>query len=110
MSQFGLTVKRDSGGHRIELQCKHQNGLLYVVPSEASWVCTDELRHAHSLAGLFKQLAELDDPRVKEAMQRWGVYFRPRPLAPEEDGEADADTPAPEEDGEDGPGAENSEG
>lgn len=81
MSQYGLTIKDDSGGHRVEVQCKHQNGLLYVVPSEASWVCSDELRHVHALAGFFKQLVELDDQRVKDAMQRWGIYFRPRPLA-----------------------------
>ena len=81
MSKYGLTIKGDSGGHRIEVECKHQNGLLYVVPSEASWVCTDELRHVHALAGFFRQLVDLDDPRVKEAMQRWGIYFRPRPLA-----------------------------
>jgi len=85
MSQFGLTVKRDSGGHRIEVECKHQNGLIYVVPSEASWVCTDELRHAHSLAGFFKDLTELDDSRVQDAMQRWGIYFRTRPLAAQSD-------------------------
>ena len=81
MSQYGLTIKEDSGGHRVGVQCKHQNGLLYVVPSEASWVCSDELRHVHALAGFFKQLVELDDQRVKDAMQRWGIYFRPRPLA-----------------------------
>jgi hypothetical protein len=100
MSEFGLTVKSDSDGHRIELECKHQNGLLYVVPSEASWVCTDELRHAHSLAGFFKELADLDEPRVGEAMQRWGIYFRPRPLAPDSedsDGPDDSDVTGEQE-------------
>lgn len=86
MRQYGLTVKGGPGGHRIEIECKHQNGLLYVVPSEASWVCTDDLRHVHSLAGFLGQLVELNDPRVREAMQRWGIYFRPRPLAEEEVG------------------------
>ena len=85
MNQMGLTVKSDSEGHRIEVQCKHQNGLLYVVPSEASWVCTEELRHAHSVAGFFKQLIEFEDPRISDAMQRWGIYFRPRPLAADQD-------------------------
>jgi hypothetical protein len=85
MSDFGLNVKHDTGGKRIEIQCKHQNGLLYVVPSEASWVCSEELLHVHSLAGFFKQLMELRDPRVEELMQRWGLYFRERPL-----GEGDA--------------------
>jgi hypothetical protein len=94
MSQFGLTVKSDSGGHRVEVECKHQNGLIYVVPSEASWVCTDELRHAHSLAGFFKDLVELDEPRVRDAMQRWGVYFRPRPLAADPEEAADPEAPS----------------
>jgi hypothetical protein len=97
MSQFGLTVKSDSGGHRVEVECKHQNGLIYVVPSEASWVCTDELRHAHSLAGFFKDLVDLDEPRVQAAMQRWGVYFRPRPLAADADSDAEPDKKPAEE-------------
>lgn len=81
MEQFGLTIKEDTGGKRLEMQCEHQNGLLYVVPSEASWVCSEELIHAHALAGFFRQMSELDDPRIKELMQRWGLYYRSRPLA-----------------------------
>ena len=87
----GLEVKGESGSKRLEFECEHHNGLLYVVPSEGSWVCSDELLHVHALAGFFKQLVQLDDPLVKEAMQRWGLYFRDRPLAsqdgddPEED-------------------------
>ena len=80
MPEFGLNIKQDTGGKRIEVQCEHQNGLLYVVPSEASWVCSEDLLHAHALAGFFTQLMELDDQRVKEIMQRWGLYFRARPL------------------------------
>ena len=86
MSEFGLTVKHDSDGKRIEMQCAHQNGLLYAVRGESSWVCSDELLHAHALAGFFKELGELDEPRVKEAMRRWGLYFRTRPLDEEEEG------------------------
>ena len=85
MTEFGLTVKHDSGGKRVEMQCAHQNGLLYVVPSEASWVCSEELLHAHAIAGFFKQLAELDNPQVKDIMQRWGLYFRERPLASQDE-------------------------
>ncbi len=87
MAALGLTVKHDTGGKRIEIQCEHQNGLIYVVPSEASWVCSDELLHAHSMAGFFSELAALGDPRVGEAMQRWGLYFRERPLEPSKDGD-----------------------
>ena len=85
MSGFGLVVKHDSGGKRLEVECPHQNGLLYVVPSEASWVCDDELLHVHALAGFFKDLVGLDDTSVKETMQRWGLYYRERPLAVQED-------------------------
>ena len=81
MEEFGLTIKEDTGGKRIELQCEHQNGLLYIVPGEASWVCSEELMHAHALAGFFQQMSELEDPRIKELMQRWGLYYRSRPLA-----------------------------
>ena len=85
MGEFGLNVKHDSGGKRLEMECKHQNGLLYVVPSEASWVCSEELVHAHALSGFFKELTALGDQRVKEVMQRWGLYFRERPLASEDE-------------------------
>ncbi len=85
MAEFGLTVKHDSGGKRVEIQCAHQNGLLYVVPSEASWVCSEELLHAHAIAGFFRQLIELDNPQVKDLMQRWGLYFRERPLASQDE-------------------------
>ncbi len=81
MQEFGLTIREGTGGKRLEMQCEHQNGLLYIVPSEASWVCSEELMHAHALAGFFRQLSELNDPRIKELMQRWGLYYRSRPLA-----------------------------
>lgn len=86
MSGLGLTVKGGPEGRRLELRCEHHNGLLYVVPGEGSWVCTDELRHTHALAGFLEELGELDDPRVKQAMQRWGLYYRERPLASQEAG------------------------
>ncbi|MSP79102.1 MAG: hypothetical protein EXR67_06075 [Dehalococcoidia bacterium] len=76
----GITIKQSTEGTRIEAQCEHQNGLLYIVPGEMSWVCPDGTRHAHSLAGFFKELGRLDDPRVAKLMQRWGLYFRERPL------------------------------
>ena len=92
MPNFGLTVKNGSDGKRIELQCEHQNGLVYVVRAESSWVCSEDLLHAHALAGFFSELADLDDPRIAAAMQRWGIYYRPRPLADAPD--ADHTAPA----------------
>ena len=80
---YGITVKQDTGGSRIEIQCKHQNGLVYVVPAESNWVCTEELMHAHALAGFLKELTRLENGEVQQLMQKWGVYFRERPLVEE---------------------------
>ena len=91
MGQYGLTVKGETGSKRLELECEHQNGLLYVVPSEGSWVCSDELLHVHAMSGFFQQLVGLDDPRVNEAMRRWGLYYRRRPLANNAKGSGEAD-------------------
>ena len=77
---YGLTIKHDRSGKRLEVQCSHQNGVIYVVPSEASWVCTDEYLHVHALAGFFREMTGLAEPRVKALMQKWGLYFRERPL------------------------------
>ena len=87
MSEFGITVKDGSGGKRIELECEHQNGLLYVVPSQSSWVCSEELIHVHALAGFLGQLVAMDDFKVQELMQNWGIYFRSRPLSLDESSE-----------------------
>ena len=77
---YGMTIKEDIGNTRVEIQCAHQSGLIYVVPAEASWVCQPEHIHAHALAGFFLELLELGDPRITELMQRWGMYYRSRPL------------------------------
>ena len=82
MAEFGLIVKQGSGGKRLEMQCSHQNGLLYVVPGDGSWVCSQELMDAHALAGFFRELMELDDDRVHRLTQKWGLYYRSRPIEP----------------------------
>tara|TARA_Y100000294_G_C8244142_1_gene212079 strand:+ start:186 stop:452 length:267 start_codon:yes stop_codon:yes gene_type:complete len=86
-------VKGDTGSKRIALECEHQSGVLYVVPAESSWVCSDDLLPVHALAGFFRQLKELDDPAVEDAMQRWGLYYRTREVGSEgQDGQADPET------------------
>jgi hypothetical protein len=77
---YGITVKQDTGGARIELRSQNQAGLLYAVPAEASWVATAEQLPAHALAGFLSDLTALDDPQVRGLMSRWGLYFRPLPL------------------------------
>ena len=80
MTDYGLSIRPGQGLTRVQISCMHQRGLLYVVPAEKSWVCSQEYMPAHALAGFFKDLVDLQDPRIKEAMQRWGIYFRQLPL------------------------------
>ena len=83
MAGYGLMIKHGQGMSRVQISCMHQSGLLYVAPAEKSWVCSQEHMPAHALAGFLTELAELKDPRVKELMQTWGVYFRQLPLEDE---------------------------
>ena len=81
MNKPGITLNQGTEGSRLEIECPHQSGVLYTVPGEASWVCSKELLHAHALAGFMGELVKLDLPQVNAIMQRWGVYYRERPLA-----------------------------
>ena len=80
MTDYGLSIRPGQGITRVQISCMHHRGLLYVVPAEKSWVCSQEYMPAHALAGFLKDLVDLQDPRIKEAMQRWGIYFRQLPL------------------------------
>ena len=80
MAEHGLLIKSGQGMSRVQISCMHQSGLLYVVPAEKSWVCSQEHMHAHALAGFLGELMDLGDSRVKDLMQRWGIYFRQLPL------------------------------
>ena len=80
MAANGLDVKTGQDITRLQITCEHQSGLLYMVPGEKSWVCSQEMMPAHALAGFLGELVELEDPRVKAIMQRWGIYFRRLPL------------------------------
>ena len=86
MSEHGLLIKYGEGMTRVHVSCIHQSGLLYVVPAEKSWVCSQEYMPAHAIAGFLKELMDLKDDRVGKMMQRWGIYFRQLPLEDEPDG------------------------
>ena len=85
----GVTVKTGADLSRVQLTCPHQSGLIYAVPGARSWVCDDELRAAHGLAGFFRELLALQDPRVAQLMQQWGLYYRSLPLEGENPAAAD---------------------
>ncbi len=80
MADIGLSIKPGEEMTRIQVTCEHQSGLLYVVPAERSWVCSRDRMPAHALAGFFRELVALKNPRVQELMQSWGIYFRQLPL------------------------------
>ena len=44
MDTKGIQIKQNDDGARIKMQCEHQKGLLYVIPSDANWVCSADLR------------------------------------------------------------------
>ena len=85
MDTKGIQIKQNDDGARMKMQCEQQKGLLYVIPSDANWVCSADLRLAHSLAGFLKELGEIDDPRLHKIMQRWGIYSRNLEILSEED-------------------------
>ena len=72
----GIDIKFGVGDTKLDIKCEHQNGVLYVVPSEANWVCSESLLHAHSIAGFFSDITNLDDESLQKIMQKWGIYYR----------------------------------
>ena len=89
----GLTVTPGEDMTRIRASCQHQNGLLYFVPAERSWVCDSKSLPAHALAGFFRELTQLENPAVKGLMQQWGLYYRELPQEGDASGSAE-ETPA----------------
>ena len=80
----GMNVTPGEGMTRIQVSCDHQSGLIYVVPAERSWVCSQENIPAHALAGFFRELVALKHPSVQGLMQQWGIYYRELPLPQDE--------------------------
>ncbi len=77
---YGITIKQDTGGTRVEIRSRNQAGVLYAVPAEGSWVAEPSELHAHALAGFFGELVKRDDPSLRALMNRWGLSFRELPL------------------------------
>ncbi len=79
MADSGLNITQGDDMTRIRVSCEHQSGLIYVVPAERSWVCSNERLPAHAMAGFFRDLAALQQPAVQQLMQDWGIYYRELP-------------------------------
>jgi len=76
MSRYGITIKNASEGNRITLTCEHNGGIIYIVPSESSWVCSEENIGAHAITGFFEDLTNIESTQVTALMQKWGLYYR----------------------------------
>ena len=83
MENSGITIHGEDKNKRIHMKCEHQSGLIYIVPSESIWVCQPERMPAHSLAGMFKDIASLEDKKIFSIMQKWGIYYRPLEISKE---------------------------
>ena len=83
MENSGITIHGEDKNKRIHMKCEHQSGLIYIVPSESNWVCQPEHMSAHSLAGMFKEIASLEDKKIFSIMQKWGIYYRPLEISKE---------------------------
>ena len=76
MSTYGITIKNASEGKRITLTCEHNGGVIYIVPSESSWVCSKENIGAHAISVFFKDLSSIENTQIAALMQKWGLYYR----------------------------------
>ena len=76
MDEQGISIKNASEGNRIKINCDHNSGVLYIVPSEASWVCSQENIAAHTISGFFRDLIKLENSQIDQIMQKWGLYYR----------------------------------
>ena len=76
---MGLQITPGAEMTRIQVTCEHQQGLIYVVPAERSWVCNSETLPAHALAGFFRELVGLQRPEISDLMRQWGIYYRQLP-------------------------------
>ncbi len=85
-ANYGLTIMGGQGMARISMGCPHQRGLMYIIPAEKSWVCSEELMPGHALAGFLRELTSQKDERTYRLMQQWGIYFRELPLEEQKEG------------------------
>ena len=80
MEDHGITLTPSEDMTRIQVTCEHQSGLIYIVPADRSWVCSQGMIPAHALAGFFRELVQLKDPQVQGLMGQWGIFYRQLPI------------------------------
>ena len=76
MNECAFSIKHGDQSKRFQLKCDHRGGTLYIIPSEASWVCDESSFHAHALEGFFNDLLKITDPKIEDLFNKWGLFYR----------------------------------
>jgi len=73
----GLTIKNQEDLTSIEASSSNQHGLIYITHgAPKNWVAKPEEMISHTLAGFFKALNLIDDPRIKDLFNDYGLVYR----------------------------------
>ena len=73
----GLTIKNQEDLTSIEASSSNQHGLIYITHgAPKNWVAKPEEMISHTLAGVFKALNLIDDSRIKDLFNDYGLVYR----------------------------------
>ena len=73
----GLTIKNQEDLTSIEASSSNQHGLIYITHgAPKNWVAKPEEMISHTLAGFFKALNLIDDSRIKDLFNDYGLVYR----------------------------------
>tara|TARA_Y100001960_G_C14561457_1_gene771015 strand:+ start:694 stop:948 length:255 start_codon:yes stop_codon:yes gene_type:complete len=76
MNESSFSIEHGDQSKKFKLKCDHRGGILYIIPSEASWVCDDTSFHAHAIEGFFSDLLKISDPQIENLFNKWGMFYR----------------------------------
>ena len=76
MSELNLPMQLSKDMVRIPVTCSHQSGLIYVVPSEHSWVCS-----LAELPRVFQRIGQIKGPADRGIDARLGNLLSSTTLA-----------------------------
>tara|TARA_B100000676_G_C18053347_1_gene832685 strand:+ start:1388 stop:1696 length:309 start_codon:yes stop_codon:yes gene_type:complete len=73
----GLTIKNQQDLTSLEASSSNQHGLIYITHgAPKNWVAKPDEMVSHTLAGFFKALNQIDDPRIASLMNDYGLVYR----------------------------------
>jgi|TARA_B110000263_G_C15277924_1_gene496762 hypothetical protein len=73
----GLTIKNQKDLTSIEASSSNQHGLIYITHgAPKNWVAKPDEMVSHTLAGFFKALTEIEDPKIQDLLNAYGLVYR----------------------------------